>query len=254
MKTQKFIQTLRRTFALLVGLVLIPQAFAQTTGEIKGRIIVEITGEPVPFANVYVEEGDKLIGTTSDLDGYYTLKPLQPGTYNLNFSTVEYQKKVITGVAVNPGKITMIGETELSGNTLGGYEVIEWTIPLIDAEEPSKKTMLAADLEDLPSRASISDILRCTSSDVYVNENNEIFFRGTRSDASCYYVDGIRMPGNNMGIPGSAIGSMTVYSGGVPANYGDFTGGVVVIETKSYFSWLNEKRRREMKRKMAKGK
>jgi hypothetical protein len=28
---------------------------------------------------------------------------------------------------------------------------------------------------------------------------------------------------------------MRVYSGGIPAKYGDCSGGVIVIETKSYF-------------------
>jgi len=38
------------------------------------------------------------------------------------------------------------------------------------------------------------------------------------------------------------IGNMTVYTGGVPAKYGDFTGGVVVIESKSYSDYVIEKR------------
>jgi hypothetical protein len=39
----------------------------------------------------------------------------------------------------------------------------------------------------------------------------------------------------DIGIPGQAIGSLKVYTGGVPARYGDLSGGVIVVETKSYF-------------------
>ena len=38
-----------------------------------------------------------------------------------------------------------------------------------------------------------------------------------------------------IGIPGLAVGSIKVYTGGIPSNYGDVTGGVIVVETTSYF-------------------
>lgn len=43
-----------------------------------------------------------------------------------------------------------------------------------------------------------------------------------------------------IGIPGLAIGAMKVYTGGVPAKYGDVNGGVIVVETKSYFDLSKE--------------
>ncbi len=54
------------------------------------------------------------------------------------------------------------------------------------------------------------------------------------------YIDGVKQDDNLRGVPGSSIGSLTVYVGGVPAKYGDVTGGVVVIETKSYFDLYNQ--------------
>jgi hypothetical protein len=42
---------------------------------------------------------------------------------------------------------------------------------------------------------------------------------------------------------------MQVYTGGVPAKYGDTTGGVIVVETKSYLEEYNEKLRQEEARK-----
>jgi outer membrane receptor protein involved in Fe transport len=47
------------------------------------------------------------------------------------------------------------------------------------------------------------------------------------------------MGANAARIPSSAIGSISVYTGGLPAKYGDTTGGVVVIETKSYMDLYN---------------
>ena len=46
------------------------------------------------------------------------------------------------------------------------------------------------------------------------------------------------------GISGSTIKSIQFFYGGIPAKYGDLTGGCIVIETKSYtdyyYQWLSE--------------
>ena len=62
----------------------------------------------------------------------------------------------------------------------------------------------------------------------------ELYFKGSRSDAVAYYVDGVKMPSLAAVAPHS-IASYSVYTGGLPAKYGDVTGGVVAIETMSYF-------------------
>ena len=50
--------------------------------------------------------------------------------------------------------------------------------------------------------------------------------------ARCYSVRGgwYRVIGSTY-VPKSAIANITVYTGGIPANYGDFTGGVIEITT-----------------------
>jgi hypothetical protein len=70
-------------------------------------------------------------------------------------------------------------------------------------------------------------------------ETGQLYFRGARPESMGYYTDGVKQQDVLRGVPGSSIGSMTVYVGGIPAKYGDITGGVVVIETKSYFDLYN---------------
>jgi outer membrane receptor protein involved in Fe transport len=50
------------------------------------------------------------------------------------------------------------------------------------------------------------------------------------------------------GIPSLAIGSLEIYTGGIPAKYGDVTGGVIMMTTKGYFDILNERRAAESRR------
>ena len=42
-------------------------------------------------------------------------------------------------------------------------------------------------------------------------------------------------------FPAVAISSYSVYTGGLPAKYGDTSGGVIEIETKSYFDLYNQR-------------
>ena len=78
-------------------------------------------------------------------------------------------------------------------------------------------------------------LIASTSPDIYkAPGSNELYFRGSRSDAMAYFVDGVKVSGSLTGVPPDGIASITMYTGGLPARYGDVTGGVVAIETKSY--------------------
>jgi outer membrane receptor for ferrienterochelin and colicin len=60
-----------------------------------------------------------------------------------------------------------------------------------------------------------------------------VSIRGSRSDNTYYYIDGVKVPaGAGVGLPKSAIEEVQVITGGVPANYGDVTGGLINITTR----------------------
>jgi hypothetical protein len=221
----------------LIALVLGSGAMAQSLGEIQGTVLDEAQ-QPLPFANVVTTYGDQLIGSTTDERGRFVLKPLNPGTYTVRISYVGLLPKEITGVLVNPDKITrLMGEVLVANNTLPEFsvEARRWEPPLIDPEEPSKLTVIAAQFESNPLRKSPVSMIASLSPDIYkAPGSNELYFRGSRSDAMAYFVDGVKVSGSLTGVPSDGIASITMYTGGLPARYGDVTGGVVAIETKSY--------------------
>jgi outer membrane receptor protein involved in Fe transport len=95
---------------------------------------------------------------------------------------------------------------------------------------------VASQFEDNPLRKNPVALIASSSPDIYKAPNSdELYFRGSRSDAMAYFVDGVKVPGRLSGVPPASIASITMYTGGLPARYGDVTGGVVAIETKSYF-------------------
>ena len=79
-------------------------AFAQT-GTLKGVITDAMSGEPIPFANIVAEKnGNQIGGTTTNFDGEYTIKPLEPGTYTVKATFVGYGTVEITGVIISANK------------------------------------------------------------------------------------------------------------------------------------------------------
>ena len=63
-------------------------------------------------------------------------------------------------------------------------------------------------------------------------KNSSVNVRGgSRSDATDYYVDGMKVRGG-LGVPQGGIEQITVITAGVPAQYGDATGGIISVTTK----------------------
>jgi Ca-activated chloride channel homolog len=99
------------------------------------------------------------------------------------------------------------------------------------------------DISRLPVRSANG--VASTVGGVNSNESfDEIYIRGSRNGTNAYYLDGIRI-NNPDGIPKSYIGGVNVYTGGIPANYGDLTGGVISVESVSRHTIEYERPRKE---------
>jgi CarboxypepD_reg-like domain/TonB-dependent Receptor Plug Domain len=242
-------KTLKLTM-MIIGLVLFSIAVnAQGNGSLKGSLIDKDTKEAVPFADVWIEVGGNLQGCVTDGDGNFTLKPIPVGQHSVHFRSMGYQEVVITGINIDSDKITFLNDIEIvaGGKNLPILVITAADWDLFDPDNPSIKIMRSKQIEKLPESRNIPAMLAAMSSDIQVSDDNKsVYFRGSRKNDMAVYIDGIRIRGSEMNLPGMSIGSIMTYTGGVPAKYGDFTGGVVVIETKSYNDWLAEQQSREL--------
>lgn len=227
---------------IIVGLIILIgfNAKAQNnTGEIRGVVIEKETGVPLAFANVYVEIGDQTVGGTTDLEGKFVIKPLKPGVYNVTISFVGIGKGVVNNVGVDPEKITYINDFFLeNSNTLGVVQKVIWRRKLIDKGNPSIQSIGMKQIQQSPLMRKPVELLSVTVPGITVDVNGGVNIRGSRTGDVGYYIDGVKAK-SLAGIPGRAIGNMSVYTGGVPAQYGDITGGVIIVETVSYFQLYN---------------
>ncbi len=221
-------------------------SFAQQgKGSIKGKVTDSATGEGVPFCNVLVYlNGNQVNGSTTDFDGNYTIKPIDPGTYEVEFSFVGYTTQRVNGFIVKSNKTNFLDATlsESDGIDLEEAVVIDYAVPLIDKDGgASGGTVTREDLAKMPGRsaASIATTVAGVSS---AGTGGELSVRGSRTSGTFYYIDGIKVRGST-NLPKAALEEVSVITGGVPANYGDATGGIISITTRGassfYFGGLD---------------
>jgi hypothetical protein len=212
-------------------------ATAQTGGTISGRVYNEDSTEVQPFSIIRMEVAGETVSTKSDVNGKYIFFAINPGKYNLTVETA-YGKTIINGVRVQSDYITQ-ANIYLNGGVIGDEVIVVWSPPKIDIN--TRMTMSLDEIQHNPNIQSPIDMIAGKSSEITKTANNKLIIRGSRPGDVIYYVDGVKQT-SMQSIPGVAIGGMTVYTGGVPAQYGDTTGGVVILETKSYFdlyyAWL----------------
>ncbi len=229
---------------LLLGLTLSAAGSlqAQSLGEIKGKVL-DPEGAPAYNAVVETSAGGMRVATLTDDEGRFTLKPLPPGAYSVRVSSPEFTTVEVQGVVVNADQISYVEDVRTAANELGEFEITykKWEPPLIDRDIPGRTTLFHTQIKRDPTRKNLVKLASTVTPGVYKSPTgDELYFKGARADAMVYFVDGVKMS-TLKGVPPDAINSISVYTGGVPAKYGDFTGGVIAIETKTYFDLYQQR-------------
>src|SRR5690554_38056 len=219
----------------LLGLVLLfstSSVLAQVgSGTLKGKLTDAETGEALPFVNIVLQSGDQQVaGGATDFDGEYTITPIPPGAYNVLVSYVGYNAKQIQNVRINNARITFLNIPLDAGVKLEEIEVVEYTVPLIDRDGGSSGgTVTRENISRMPGRSATS--IAATVGGVQESTDGGISIRGAREENTYYYIDGIKVRGSSNLLKG-AIEEVSVITGGIPANYGDATGGIIAITTR----------------------
>lgn len=231
-----------KTIITLVLSLLVVGLHAQTTdGEIKGKVFEKDTKEEIIGANVYVMAQGEMRGAQSDINGKFTIKPLPAGTYDVHVKFVGMQEIVISNVEVKPDQITFVDDIFMAGGEMLTTLIIEAPEKLIEEEAHNKVTINSKAIAVSPVKQNLAMIAVGTGQVSTSADGGEIYFRGARAGDAIYLIDGVKIAGaTTPKVPSSGIKSLSVYSGGLPAKYGDTMGGVIVVETKSYFDLYYE--------------
>jgi outer membrane receptor protein involved in Fe transport len=203
------------------------------TGSVQGKVVDALKPkEGIPFANVVIErDGVQKGGTTTDIDGKYKFGALTPGKYDIKVSYVGYNTEVVKGVVITADKSQFLDIKMSSGVNLSEINVVDYEVPLISKDETSTGgTVTREEIAALPTR-DVNSIAATTAGVFQADEGGALNIRGSRSSSTEYFIDGIRVRGST-NLPNAAIEQTTVITGGIPAQYGDATGGIINITTR----------------------
>jgi outer membrane receptor protein involved in Fe transport len=225
--------------ATLFAMLLLAAAamFAQTveTGAIVGT--VSQAGTPLPGVTVEIRsvnlQGDRT--EVSDANGHFRFSLLPPGTYTLTatlsgFSTVT-EKEV---------RVSLSHETTLDvrlSPAASDTITVSGAAPVVDVSgNTSGANVTSETMQSLPlarSYVAAIQVAPGTSSD-----NSGATVYGSSGAENEYIIDGLNTTGVRSGTQGKTLNmdfvqEVEVKTGGMPAEYGRLTGGVINAITKS---------------------
>jgi hypothetical protein len=203
---------------------------AGTTGKLVGRVTDVSTDEPLAGVNVIIENTS--LGAATDLDGYYMIIGIPPGSYAILASYISYQDTRVTGVQINIDKTTTI-DFKLSPTTMELGETIEVIAdrPIVKRDLTSTESIVGREsIEALPVE-NLSEIVNLQAGVI------EGHFRGGRMGEVLYMINGIPVNDVYSGssaieVENNAIQELNVISGTFNAEYGQAMSGVVNVVTK----------------------
>jgi len=219
---------------LLFLLLLIPcLVLAQSSGKIAGYVADSETGEPLPGVNVLID--GTIMGSATDIDGYYVILNVPVATYTIRASYIGYQEVEIQNLRIS-ADLTTEANFELTTTSLEIEEaiVVMAERPLVQKNVTSSISLVTGDeIEKLPIRG-MANIATLTAG--VVNQDG-LHIRGSRSDEVGYYLGGVSTTnllsgGTTINLIQEAVEEFQVLAGGYTAEYGNANGGIIRTELR----------------------
>ncbi len=239
---------MKHTLKLFLALILLLsfQAVQAQKGTVRGTIIDDATGETIIGVTVMIP--GTTIGTRTDLEGKYSLK-IPAGKQTLKYSFVSFAKQEIKDINVVAGKVTVL-DIRLKKNSTKTKTVVIYSqrknnseTALLTKQRKSANVLDGASSETF-KKTGDNDAAVAVSrvTGVSVEGGKYIYVRGLGDRYTKSQLNGVDIPGLDpdrntiqMDIfPTNLLDNIVVYKSFTPNLPGDFTGGMVNIETKSF--------------------
>jgi len=227
------------------------------TQTIRGRVIDQDSKAPLIGANVIILGSDPIIGTSTDIDGYFRIDQIHVGRVGLKITCMGYEDKVIPNLLIVSGKETVL-EIELAESLIKLEDVVitangHKSEALNEMATVSAKAFTVEETKRYAG--SLNDPARMVSGYAGVTGdamgNNDIVVRGNSPKGILWKLDGIEIPNPNhfasdgtTGGPINALNSAMLnnsdfFSGAFAPEYGNAYSGVFDMKLRN---GNNEKR------------
>jgi outer membrane receptor protein involved in Fe transport len=232
MVTRRLITAVFVAALLLVGI----SAFAQTTGTIVGTVTT--AGAPLPGATVTIsspaQQGVRT--TVTGPNGDYTFAALPPGKIQRHCRAGRDAESHADGERPSRRDRARRRRPEGQQGRGGDHRHRHGAVGARDAEVSTSLTR--EQVEALPLGRTIAQRIQLAPGVNNAGPNNQTIINGAPSYDNLYLVNGVVVNDSIRGQPENlfiedAVQETTLLTGGVSAEYGRFTGGVVNTLTKS---------------------
>lgn len=236
---------MKKLIFLLMGLFATINTFAQAdlVQNIKGQITENETDLPLIGANVFIVNSDPVIGTSTDIDGYFKFEDIPVGRYQLACSYIGYKNMMSGSLLLTTGKELVVDFAMEEDAYTIDVEIVATAEQ--DVQTSGLATLSAQKFDsEVASRyaGSRSDVARMAAGFAGVSANddsrNDIVIRGNSPTGLLWRLNGIDIPNpSHFGAQGATGGPVSMLNnnlltnslfltGAFPATYGNALSGV----------------------------
>lgn len=220
---------MKRIFTIITTIAMTLTGWSQANfGALQGVVTDATTKKPVEAATVLIKkDGISKGGTFTDPTGKYYKGGLEPGYYQITIKYLGYPDAVYDKVQISPNSTQFLNVALSQNEQVLKTAVATYQRKIMDPDK-NQTTMGKEEITKLATR-SLGAIVALSSA---ANSTSAgISFMGQRPDATAYFVDGVRVIGS-AGMPQVGQDQIDVIQSGIPAQYGDFTGGAISITSR----------------------
>lgn len=233
------LKKLNRSSAHLFLLLLPLFLFAQAQVDLRGVVTDSTSGERLPFINVTIQGTNK--GAATNINGFYLIPNISPGTYEVVASAVGYRKSVQKIAVKGDASVTLnfrlsqisveLDEVVVTESSKREFQEISTSIHVLDQRDlkmtpATVQTDVFRAIQILPGISSTSDV------------SSQFYVRGGAGDQNLILLDGMKMynPYHAFGLfsmfDSDIVNTTEVYTGAFPPGYGGRLSSVVNLTTK----------------------
>ena len=199
------------------------------TGTLKGNVSDETNDETLIGATILIVGTYK--ATSSDFVGNYELEGIKSGDYSIKISYIGYAEKIFNGIRIEAGKDKILNvKLTPSSQALEAVEIVgEKNLVNLESAK-SEVTISRKEIADM----NVRDVQEIAAMQTGINKTPDgLQIRGARVYETQYIVDGISaqdpLAGTGFGVnvASSSVGELNIITGGVGAEFGDGSSGVI---------------------------
>ncbi len=225
------------SFSVVLCLILSSLVMAQSRG--TGAIVGTVTDDqkiPLPGVTVTLNS-DKLMGERSfvtDTNGNFRFPALPPGTYKLSAKLPGFNEYTQENIRVET-TIRLTIDVELNTATVEEQVTVIAHSPTVDVKSSETASVTLSDeiLRNIPFSNFAMDIVNMAP-----GVNDDVAYGASNSTGVSYQVDGVDVSDPDAGsawvfVDPNIVEEAKVMGIGLPAEYGNFTGVIFNLVTKS---------------------